>query len=86
MGKGEIVGLIGRNGAGKSTLLKVLSRITAPTRGYAEISGRVGSLLEVGTGFNPELTGRENTYLNGAILGMRKGRARSEVRRDRRVF
>ncbi len=70
--QGEVVGLIGRNGAGKSTLLKVLSRITRPTAGYAEIQGRVGSLLEVGTGFHPELTGRENVYLSGAILGMRK--------------
>jgi len=70
--QGEVLGLIGRNGSGKTTLLKILSRITRPTAGWAEIRGRVGSLLEVGTGFHPELTGRENTYLSGAILGMGK--------------
>ena len=84
--RGEIVGLIGRNGAGKSTLLKVLSRITEPSIGRAEIHGRMGSLLEVGTGFHPELSGRENIFLNGAILGMPQGRHPAQVRRDRRLL
>jgi lipopolysaccharide transport system ATP-binding protein len=76
--QGEIVGIIGQNGAGKSTLLKVLSQIVSPTNGWAQIYGRIGSLLEVGTGFHPELSGRENIYLNGAIIGMRK----EEIRRN----
>ena len=74
---GEVVGVVGRNGAGKSTLLKILSRVVRPTAGEVDIYGRVGSLLEIGTGFHPDLTGRENVYLNGAIIGMR----RQEVRR-----
>jgi lipopolysaccharide transport system ATP-binding protein len=76
--QGETVGIIGRNGAGKSTLLKIISRITEPTEGFAEMRGRMGSLLEVGTGFHPELTGRENIYLNGAILGMKKAQIRQK--------
>ena len=72
LGEGERLAVIGRNGAGKSTLLKLLARVTEPTAGYADVRGRVGALLEVGTGFHPQLTGRENVYLNGAILGMRK--------------
>ena len=76
---GEILGVIGKNGSGKSTLLKILSRITSPTEGTVKIKGRVGSLLEVGTGFHPELTGRENIFLNGAILGMKKNEIQSQL-------
>jgi len=77
--EGEVVGIIGRNGAGKSTLLKLLSKITHPTSGTAKVGGRVGSLLEVGTGFHEELTGRENIYLNGSILGMAKKEVDSKM-------
>jgi lipopolysaccharide transport system ATP-binding protein len=77
--KGEIVGIIGRNGAGKSTLLKILSKITYPTSGQIKVQGRVGSLLEVGTGFHEELSGRENIYLNGSILGMKKREVKEKL-------
>lgn len=77
--QGDILGIVGRNGAGKSTLLKILSQVTAPTRGEVRLKGRIASLLEVGTGFHPELTGRENVFLNGAILGMGKAEVRSKL-------
>ena len=77
--KGEVMGIIGKNGAGKSVLLKILSRITGPTSGFAVLRGRVGAILEVGTGFHPELTGRENIYLNGAILGMRHSEIKNKL-------
>ena len=86
IGEGELVGIIGHNGAGKSTLLKILSRVTRPTIGEVELFGRIGSLLEVGTGFHPDLTGRENIFLSGAIFGNATRRDRAQVRPDSRLL
>ncbi len=83
--RGEVVGIVGKNGSGKSTLLKILARVTEPSTGFAEITGQVGSLLEVGTGFHPELTGRQNVYLNGSIMGMTHEQITQAFRRDRRI-
>ena len=82
---GEALGIIGPNGAGKSTMLKLLTRILRPTRGRCEVRGRVGALIEVAAGFHPDLTGRENVFLQGAIMGMKRAEIARQVRRDRRV-